>query len=149
MTQKSLGKVNKLVLQPANEALLDAASIARFRSSYREAFGLVTDDPLYKAVSDGRRQIGMEHWLPLFHEKLETLFEYATSASVSFDDESDRVLDARLEMIADYYDARVTFQKNFSKDDKSGQLPYRALPTSRLYLSALSLIHISEPTRPY
>ena len=135
VTQKSLGKVNKLVLQPANEALLDAASIARFRSSYREAFGSVTDDPLYKAISDGRRQIGMEHWLPLFHEKLETLFEYATSASVSFDDETDRILDARLELIADYYDARVTFQKNFPKDDKSGQLPYRALPTTRLYLS--------------
>ena len=34
------------------------------------------DDPLYEAVSEGRRHPGMEHWLPLFHDRLETLFDY-------------------------------------------------------------------------
>ena len=27
------------------------------------------DDLLYEAVSEGRRYPGMEHWLPLFHDK--------------------------------------------------------------------------------
>ena len=31
---------------------------------------------LYEAVSEGRRHPGMEHWLPLFHERLDTLFDY-------------------------------------------------------------------------
>ncbi len=31
---------------------------------------------LYEAVSEGRRYPGMEHWLPLFHDKLDTLFDY-------------------------------------------------------------------------
>ena len=34
------------------------------------------DDLLYEAVSEGRRYPGMEHWLPLFHDRLETLFDY-------------------------------------------------------------------------
>ena len=35
-----------------------------------------TGDPLYSAISDGRRLAGMEHWLPLFEAKLGTLFDY-------------------------------------------------------------------------
>ena len=34
------------------------------------------DDRLYEAVSEGRRYAGLEHWLPLFHEQLDTLFDY-------------------------------------------------------------------------
>ena len=31
---------------------------------------------LYEAVSEGRRPGGVEHWLPLFHKQIETLFDY-------------------------------------------------------------------------
>ena len=96
----------------------------------------MTDDLLYAAVTEGRRQIGMEHWLPLFHETLETLFDYLPDASISLDNDTDQIRDARLEMIADYYDARVTFQENRGTSDASGQPPYRPLPPDRLYLSA-------------
>ena len=42
--------------------------------AYRARFGAPQrDDLLYEAVSEGRRHSGMEHWLPLFHERLETL----------------------------------------------------------------------------
>ena len=139
VTQKSLESVDTLVLQPANEVFLDDDSIARFRSGYREAFGSVTDDPLYAAVTEGRRQIGMEHWLPLFHETLETLFDYLPGASVSLDNDTDQIRDARLEMISDYYDARVTFQENRASNDSSGQPPYRPLPPDMLYLSAADI----------
>ncbi len=44
---------------PASEALLDEESIKRFRSRYRETFGATaTGDPLYEAISDGRRMSG-------------------------------------------------------------------------------------------
>ena len=65
------------LLLPAREALLDEDTIKRFRTRYRETFGATaTGDPLYQAVSDGRRLAGMEHWLPLFEEKLATLFDH-------------------------------------------------------------------------
>ena len=45
--------------------------------SYATEFGGQTrDDTLYDAVSEKRRYPGMEHWLPMFVEKLETLFDY-------------------------------------------------------------------------
>ena len=84
------------------------ASISRFRAGYVAAFGAVTDDdPLYEAVSAGRKHAGMEHWLPLFHPRLETLFDYAGDAPVSLDRQIEEAREARLELIADYYDARV------------------------------------------
>jgi transcription-repair coupling factor (superfamily II helicase) len=64
--QRSTDKTDAFTLMPASEALLDEDSIKRFRSRYRETFGATsTQDPLYQALSEGRRMAGMEHWLPL------------------------------------------------------------------------------------
>ena len=46
------------------------------RATARQFGANATGDPLYQAVSDGRRLAGMEHWLPLFEEKLATLFDH-------------------------------------------------------------------------
>src|SRR3546814_3778911 len=60
--QRTTGRVDGFTLLPASEALLDEDSIKRFRSRYRERFGATaTGDPLYQAISDGRRLAGMEH----------------------------------------------------------------------------------------
>ncbi|MGH7159436.1 MAG: transcription-repair coupling factor, partial [Acetobacteraceae bacterium] len=72
-TQLSGAACARLVLHPVSEVPLDRAAIARFRSAWRERFGnAASADPLYLAVSEGRRHPGMEHWLPLFHDHLET-----------------------------------------------------------------------------
>ncbi len=76
-TQRTTGQLPRLELVPASEAILNEETIERFRRNYRAAFGAVLgNDPLYEAVSEGRRFAGMEHWLPFFYEKLETLFDY-------------------------------------------------------------------------
>jgi len=75
--QRSIGKAGSFTLMPASEALLDEETVKRFRARYREQFGAnATGDPLYQAISDGRRLAGMEHWLPLLEEKLATLSEH-------------------------------------------------------------------------
>ena len=53
------------------------------------------DDPLYEAVSAGRKHQGFEHWLPFFHERLETLFDYLPGAPVLLDDQADAARAAR------------------------------------------------------
>ena len=70
----------------------------------------------------------MEHWVPLFHPRMETLLDYLPGASVSLDHQADEVLTARLEMIADHFDARRAIPRD-------GEVPYRPLPPDRLYLS--------------
>jgi transcription-repair coupling factor (superfamily II helicase) len=107
LTQRSTGSLAKLELKPVSEVLLDEPAIHRFRARYRELFGNVgSDDALYESVSAGRRFAGMEHWLPLYYERLETLFDYLPGAAVSFDWQSEEARAHRLESIADFYAAR-------------------------------------------
>ena len=132
MSQRSTGDRDRVVLLPVSEVLLTADSIARFRSGYRELFGNVAgDDILYEAVSAGQRHVGMEHWLPLFHERLETLIDYCPDAVVTADHQIGEALDARHELITDYYDAR---QKTGAKGGMSGGGDYKPVPPARLYL---------------
>ena len=127
-TQRSGERRQRLTLRPVSEVPLDQQAIARFRSGWREIFGQpASEDPIYLSVSDGRRHPGVEHWVPLFHPEMETLLDYMPGASVSLDHQADEALAARLEMIADHYEARrgVT---------REGEVPYRPLPPERLYL---------------
>ncbi|MDE2006906.1 MAG: transcription-repair coupling factor [Rhodospirillales bacterium] len=127
LTRKEAGR-KRLVLRPVSEVPLDKAAIARFRTCWREAFGQeAAADPIYQSISDGRRHPGMEHWLALFHETLETLLDYLPGATVSLDHQAEEALAGRLEMIADHYAAR----RGPSRD---GEVPYRPLPPDRLYL---------------
>ena len=77
MSQRTTGKLDGMSLKPVSEVVLDEESITRFRGGYLATFGAVRgEDPLYEAVTAGRLHPGMEHWLPLFHETMETLFDY-------------------------------------------------------------------------
>ena len=128
-TQRSHGTVDEHLLLPAGEALLDDESIKRFRSRYRDRFGAHgTEDPIYQAVSDGRRLAGMEHWLPLFEDKLATLFDHlGKSDTVVIDTAAVDAGKNRLSEIADYYKAR--------KDGPAGSATYRPLEPDALYLA--------------
>ncbi|HXL64759.1 MAG TPA: transcription-repair coupling factor, partial [Xanthobacteraceae bacterium] len=76
-TQRTAEELRALELVPMAEFQLTSDTIRRFRTGYVAAFGAASpDDMLYEAVSEGRRAAGMEHWLPLFHEQMETLFDY-------------------------------------------------------------------------
>src|SRR4051794_8604406 len=132
MSQLTTGERDEVVLLPVSEVLLTPASIERFRTGYRELFGNVAgDDILYEAVSAGQRHVGMEHWLPLFHERLETLIDYCPEAVVTTDHQIKEAFEARWELIEDYYDARV---KTGAKGGMSGGADYKPVPVDRLYL---------------
>ncbi|HSI01960.1 MAG TPA: transcription-repair coupling factor [Reyranella sp.] len=132
MSQLTTGERDEVVLLPVSEVLLTPASIERFRTGYRELFGNVAgEDLLYEAVSAGQRHVGMEHWLPLFHDKVETLLDYCPEAILTADHQIKEALEARWELIADYYDARV---KTGAKGGMSGGADYKPVPPERLYL---------------
>ena len=129
-TQMSTGRLDSHLLLPASEALLDDDSIKRFRSRYREMFGAnATQDPLYEAVSEGRRLAGMEHWLPLFEDKLATLFDHLGKDDlVVIDQAALAASDERIKDISDYHDQR----KAITGQAKGN---YRPLAPDALYLS--------------
>lgn len=106
-TQRTTETLDMIELAPVSEVILDEAAITRFRQTYRLEFGAAgTDDPLYEAVSAGKKHAGVEHWLSFFHEKLETLFDYVPGATITLDEHNAAQRDARWESIDDSYDAR-------------------------------------------
>ena len=129
--QRTTGRAEAITLMPASEALLDDESIKRFRSRYREHFGArSTEDPLYQAVSEGRRLAGMEHWLPLFEDRLATLFDHLGDDDVIVRDaNADASLEARREAITDYFANRER-----AMEAQPGS--YRPLAPGELYLPA-------------
>ncbi len=129
--QRSIARVDSFTLLPASESLLDEDSIKRFRKRYRETFGATaTGDPLYQAISEGRRLSGMDHWLPLLEERLTTLFDHLTDSDIIVRDAgSVGAAEARFEAITDYHANRV---RAASSDPGS----YRPLPPESLYLTA-------------
>jgi transcription-repair coupling factor (superfamily II helicase) len=128
-SQRSIARIAGFTLLPASETLLDEDSIKRFRSRYRELFGATaTGDPVYQAVSDGRRIAGVDHWLPLFEERLATLFDHLADDDLVIRDPGDSgAAEGRFEAIADYYENR---QRAQSSDPGS----YRPLEPKSLYL---------------
>ncbi|MBB3475098.1 transcription-repair coupling factor [Sphingomonas sp. BK345] len=129
--QRTTGRLDGFVLLPASEALLDDDSVKRFRTRYRETFGATaTGDPLYQAVSEGRRLAGMEHWLPMFEEKLATVWDHlGADAVVVRDSGTPAAAEGRLDAIADYYENR-------KRAEAAEPGSYRALPAKTLYLDA-------------
>jgi transcription-repair coupling factor (superfamily II helicase) len=131
-SQRTTDQLHGLDLVPMAEFQLTTETIRRFRLGYVEAFGAATpDDTLYQAVSEGRRHPGMEHWLPLFHQRLDTLFDFVPDAPVVLEPLAEDAARERLAQIADFYQARR------EPLGAAGASPvYRPLPPNALYLDA-------------
>ncbi|MFL5192064.1 MAG: transcription-repair coupling factor, partial [Microvirga sp.] len=72
---------------------------------------------------------GLEHWMPLFHDHLDTLLDYLPGIPVVFDALADDAAAERLAQVKDYYDAR----REGMGQNQSGVAPYRPLPPDALY----------------
>ena len=129
-TQRTLQQKKRIDLVPVSELVLSPDAIARFREAYVGLFGASErDDQLYANVSEGRRFTGVEHWLPLFAEGLDTLFDYVPEAAVVLDHLTEEALAERLDDIVDHYDARKS-----AMGQNQGGVPYKPIPPSGLYL---------------
>ena len=132
-TQRTSKVLRKLILMPVSEVAFGEAATALFRTRYVELFGGATgDDPLYEAVSSGRTYAGQEHWLPFFHETLETLFDYMDGAVVSFDNLVDDAVKSRFEQIKEHYLARTEGLET----ERFGAPPYKPVPPDLMFLNA-------------
>src|SRR6185369_12470137 len=130
-TQRTLLDMRALDLVPVSEFQLVTETIRRFRMGYVATFGAPQrDDLLYEAVSEGRRHPGMEHWLPLFQERMDTLFDYLDGAPVAIEPQAEDAARERFKQITDYYEARRE-----ALEHPGGGAIYKPLPPDRLYLT--------------
>ncbi len=132
-TQRTSKQLKRLDLVPMSEVVLSEDAISRFRRNYLANFGAAgRDDVLYQSVSEGRRYAGMEHWVPLFHERLETLFEYIGDVPVVLDSKVSDVVRERLDQIHEHYSAREEARE---AGQRAGTVPYMPVKPEALYFS--------------
>ena len=131
VTQRTVAQLPAVELAPVSEVILDEASISRFRQNYRLEFGAGgSGDPLYEAISVGRRHSGVEHWLPFFYERLDTVFDYLPDATIMLDDRTKAMHEARWEAVNIQYEARQEARLAVSEMDSV----YKPTPPGQLYL---------------
>ena len=128
-TQRSTRQLKTVSLLPVSEILLDSDAISRFRTGYLNLFGTPGDEPMYAAVSAGARRQGLEHWLPLFYERLDSLFDYLPDhAPVFLDSQVEQARAERWSLTSDAYEARREAALG------KGGAAYRAPAPRSLYL---------------
>ncbi|MEO9530219.1 MAG: transcription-repair coupling factor, partial [Roseibium sp.] len=131
-TQRTSKQLRRLDLVPMSEVVLSQDAISRFRRSYLAGFGATSrEDVLYQSISDGRRYAGMEHWLPLFHERLETLFDYIGDTPVVLDTSTADAVRERSGQVREYYQAR---QEARELGTAAGNVPYMPVEPESLYV---------------
>ena len=131
-TQRTIQQKKRLDLVPVSELVLSPQSIARFREAYVRLFGASDrEDLLYQQVSEGRRYTGVEHWLPLFAEGLDTLFDYLPDTALVLDHLVEEALAERLDEIKDHYDARRS-----AMGQNQGGVPYKPIAPNALYVDS-------------
>lgn len=151
-TQRTTNALKSLTLAPVSEVFIEDDTISQFRKGYVAAFGGgVSRDPVYAAVTDGIRPQGIEHYLPLFYDHTETIFDYAgPQAIVALDGLANEAMAEREALIEDFYTSRSEHQE--ARDTGSGDPAksaglYRPLPTDALYLSPAGVADVTAPLR--
>jgi len=126
-TQRSTAQLQGAAFAPVSEILFNHNILSRFRERYLERFGPPSGDPMYEAARASIRRQGIENWLPLFHDRLETLFDYLPETMlIAMGHLSAEAASERLTQAEDYYNARL----EAAGDARTG----RILEPSALYL---------------
>ena len=151
-TQRTTTSLKSLTLAPVSEVFVEDDTITEFRKGYIASFGGgVSRDPIYSAVVDGIRPQGIEHYLPLFYDHTESIFDYVgPEAIIAFDGLANEAMAEREALIEDFYTSRREHQE--ARDTGSGDPAktaglYRPLPVDALYIPPLQLSDYTAPLR--
>ncbi len=88
-SQRSGDKLERIELLPARETPLNPDAVREFRRRYRVRFtGDLSEQIVYRDVSQGIASGGIEYYLPLFFERTSSLFEYLPPGSLCIEVEN-------------------------------------------------------------
>ena len=85
-SQRSGQPLSEVRLLPAREFPTTPEAVKGFRQRWRARFeGDPMRSPVYRFVSEGIAPAGIEYWLPMFFDQVESLFDYLPRASIIVD----------------------------------------------------------------
>ncbi|MGN0919515.1 MAG: transcription-repair coupling factor [Alphaproteobacteria bacterium] len=131
-TQRTTGDIGEIVLRPVRLFQLTPETQTLFRSRYRDLLKAGSEDAFYQAVSTGQFISGLEHFLPLFYDKMLTLGDVLLDDTRVFLAPSvQEAITSRAEQIQEYFEARQ--QALREKLDPNGA--YYPIAPSLMFLS--------------
>ncbi len=81
-TQKSIEQVKCIELLPAHEFPFTPEAVKYFRTSWRDSFsGNPLSSEIYNSISENIIPNGIEYFIPLFFDKMATIFDYLSADS--------------------------------------------------------------------
>jgi transcription-repair coupling factor (superfamily II helicase) len=108
-TQRSLDRLQSIELLPAREFPLTEAATKEFRSKLRERFDIdPRRSPIYQDLREGVAPAGIEYYLPLFFEQLDTLFDYVgEGALIALEDGALEAAETFWKQVRERHDSRA------------------------------------------
>ncbi len=132
-TQRTTGHIKTASFAPVSEILFTEGVHGAFRERYLTRFGPPGGDPMYEAARASIRRQGLENWLSLFHDHLDTLFTLVGPETLfAIGPLAGDAASERLAQIADHHGARVEAAGGDARAAK-------VLPADALYLSPAEL----------
>ena len=144
-TQLTKSDLGSFELLPISEVIINKTTVTNFRKNYRKLFGIGgSSDTLYSAVSNGVKVQGVEQWLPLFYDKLQTIFDYLPEATYFLDAEISYTHEERWAKINEQYKARL-----YSINSKTAKNVFESCEPNALYLSPDSFNFLLDTKNVY
>ena len=115
ITQKRTTKtsVENIILSPSSELIIDDKNLEIFRSKFRTNFDNYRKSQVYELFSNSGFPAGGEQYLPLFHDNMDTLFDYCENYHLLLQNDVLDLANERIENLNDFYDARIQSNDKF------------------------------------
>ena len=115
ITQKRTNEFNlkNFTINASSELIIDSINLENFRSNFREKFENYRKSQVYDLFSEGITPSGGEQYLPLFYDKLNTIFDYLNKCQLVVHNDLEELFENRIENLNDYYNARIQSNDNF------------------------------------
>lgn len=131
ITQRSAKSLDRLKLGSISEVPYTEDSLKIFKEKYRESFGIsALKDHKYTSIISGRVVAGVEHWMPLFYNKMCFITAYLPR-SLQWVIKSESVQSLANDFLAEI-DENYQRRKDLSLENDE---LYRALDPKSLYMS--------------
>tara|TARA_Y100001970_G_scaffold291833_1_gene430567 strand:+ start:4182 stop:7559 length:3378 start_codon:yes stop_codon:yes gene_type:complete len=105
--------LENFTINSSSELIIEEKNLEMFRANFREKFLDYRKSQVYHLFSEGIIPSGGEQYLPLFYNKLETIFDYFQNINLIFHHDFNELFQERMENLNDYYEARQHSNDNF------------------------------------
>ena len=113
ISQRSTELLREVLVYPASEIALNDKTIENFRINFNKKFGSQKEKiKIYESISEGISYPGMEHWLPFFYNKTNTIFDYTDDPIIILDHLYENSLEDFLLTVNDHFQSRKEYDEN-------------------------------------